>query len=168
MAEPENPDLDRFIDAVGRLTLSWATLELGLDICALAVHRYHREARTDPELPRALGRKLRYLRKAFETLPEMASARESFLKVMDDIEKSAEVRHDMIHGIVNEVLPDGIKMTRMLREADGYRPKQFTVTVTDILREAVRVNNMGSLVLSTGMLLHGRDPETGRPVTSEK
>jgi hypothetical protein len=57
---PEDRD---FFAAIGRLVISWAELESGLEAMIDIVHEHMGGKEIDSERPRALNRKLSYLRK---------------------------------------------------------------------------------------------------------
>jgi hypothetical protein len=70
---------DAFAAAIGHLVLSWAGLEVALDVSARQImHRYGGTS-LEKELPRALERKIRFLKDAFRKLPALVSERERAL-----------------------------------------------------------------------------------------
>lgn len=159
MIDTEAPEFRDFIDAVGRLVLSWAVLEVGLDFCVVGVNRHHLDDETQTEVPRALRRKIDYLRRAFKVIPAMEGHRETFLGLLDDIVVASEQRHDLIHGFIKEQIGDDIRMIRLLRDVDGFRPRHFTVTPATILREANHANKLGRYVGRLALALSGREPD---------
>jgi hypothetical protein len=145
-----------FFAAIGRLTISWAQIELGLDCAIDIIHRFLGGKQIDPEAPRtSLSRKLNYIRKWAKTSPE-PTFRDAVQKLMNDIEAAAEARHDLIHGIIIEQEEGSgeAKMVRLLHRA--ARPpgkKYYEVTTVQILRAAVAAGKLGgrSLKMGTGL-----------------
>ena len=88
--------------AIGRLTISWAHIEAGLDFAIDVIHCCLGGAHIEP-LPRtALSRKLTYIRKWLKTAPSEPTFQTSIAALMDAIEAAANTRHDIIHGFIVE------------------------------------------------------------------
>lgn len=61
-----------FYSAIGKLTISWAYVEFGLDWLIREIHEpLDGHKHIEPDAPISLQRKLRYLRRAFRTLPRL-------------------------------------------------------------------------------------------------
>jgi hypothetical protein len=98
MASFTSKEDEAFFAAIGRLTISWAHIEAGIDGAVAIIHQCFggKQIETDP--PRtSLYRKLRYIRKWAKTVP-VPIFQESAGVLMGEIEKAAELRHDIIHG----------------------------------------------------------------------
>jgi hypothetical protein len=145
-----------FFAAIGRLTISWAHIEAGLDMSIAVIHPNLGGSRIEPDAPRtALSRKLRYIRKWAKTVPE-PTFRESASALVDEIEKAAELRHDLIHGFIIEHAEGSgeVEMIRMLRTtAKPCDPKRYKVTTVQILKAAVQADKLAgrSLRMGTGL-----------------
>lgn len=139
MATFTSPKDELFFAAVGRLTLCWAHLEFFLDCMVAATHAHMGGKEIEKQIPRALQRKLTYLRAIIKRLPLPPDAVQGYLDLFDGIETAAETRHDIIHGaVIDQVEGSGeAKMVRLLRGESGNIPKHFTVTTAGIL-EATR------------------------------
>ena len=88
--------------AIGRLTISWAHLEFSLDCIVEIIHWGFGGKDIEPEIPRALQRKISYLRAAFKQIPLPPDAAQGYQNLFDQIEAAAQTRHDVIHGIIIE------------------------------------------------------------------
>ena len=147
---------EEFFAAIGRLTISWAQIELGLDCAIDIIHRFLGGKQIDPEAPRtSLYRKLNYIRKWVKTAPE-PTFRNGVEKLMNDIEGAAETRHDLIHGIIIEQEEGSgeAKMVRVLHRAkQPPEKKYYEVTTIQILQAAVDAGKLGtrSLKMGTGL-----------------
>jgi hypothetical protein len=64
-----------FFGAIGRMTISWGHLELGLDCMVEVLYRLSKGNTIEPEIPRSLQRKITFLRSAWKVnrLRQMAS-----------------------------------------------------------------------------------------------
>ena len=151
---------EEFFAAIGRLTISWAQIELGLDCTVNIIHQFLNGKTIDPKAPRtSLYRKTRYIRKWIKTLPESITTGaaifvEAAPRLMDQIDAAAEKRHDLIHGVVikHEEGSGEADMARLIHSATKpIERKYFTVTTTQILQQAVDAGKLGhrSLFLGT-------------------
>jgi hypothetical protein len=149
---------EEFFGALGRLTISWARIELGLDCAVDVVHHVLGGQKISSTAPKtSLYRKIEYLRRWAKTVPE-PTFRDATPALLAEIEAAAETRHDMIHGVI-------IKMERGTGEAEmariihsrniskPFEKKYFRVTTLDILRAAVAADKLGnrSVAMGTGL-----------------
>jgi hypothetical protein len=84
------PEDEAFFAAIGRLTIAWAHLELGLDwLVRIIHHNLGGRERIAAIEPISLKRKLDYLRTAFRSLPDLASFKDRFPRIADEIRAAA-------------------------------------------------------------------------------
>jgi hypothetical protein len=147
---------EEFFAAIGRLTISWAEIELGLDCAVDIIHRFLGGQEIETEAPRtSLYRKIRYIRKWTRAVPE-PTFRNAVPVLLDEIETAAEVRHDLIHGVVLE-MTEGTGEAEMVRvlhsKANLPEKKYFKVATVEILRAAVAASKLAtrSLKMGTGL-----------------
>lgn len=143
---------EEFFGAIGRLTISWAQIEAGLDFGIEIAHHAFGGKKIDPEPPKtALHRKLRYIRKWSKTISEPTFQR-TIGQLMDDIEKAADRRHDLVHGFIIEHAEGSgeAEMIRIVHNEKPYGKKQYKVTTAEILRAAVAANKLASRTLHFG------------------
>src|ERR1700730_15579688 len=87
---------EAFFGAIGRLTISWGRLELGLD-CMVQILYYEFKGNTiERTIPTTLQRKITFLRSAWKRLL-IGDGSNGYLKFLDRVETAAETRHDIIH-----------------------------------------------------------------------
>jgi hypothetical protein len=141
---PDQRDV-MFYAAIGRLAVAWAHLETGLDMMIEIVHRGLGGANMDPERPRALQRKLRYLRKFMRATAMTDPEREPYDRLFREIEQQSEFRHDIIHGMVVEfATSEGeAQLMRFLHEKGDLSKKAINVTTTSIMEAAVQAEKLG-------------------------
>jgi len=130
-----------FYASIGKLTISWAYVEFGLDWMLREIHEpLGGQTIVEPEIPISLQRKVRYLRKAFNKLPQLASFRDRFKTIGDEIVAASDERHDLIHGFIVSQHGDKAVMVRMVPGVK--KPKLFPVTTVSILKAAVRADRI--------------------------
>ena len=147
-----SPADEAFFAAIGRLTISWAYVETGISFLIEMIHHsLNGEERVDRVKPISLTRRLTYLRKAFRTLPELASFQDGFGNLATTIEAESETRHDIIHGFVLHH-EEGTGRATLLRQLSGNPPgRKVDVTTEDILRCAIRMNKIRSIEFATSV-----------------
>jgi hypothetical protein len=146
---------EEFFGAIGRLTISWAQIEFGLDCAIDIVHQFLGGQSIDSTAPRtSLYRKIEYLRKWGRTIPE-PTLRDALPVLLTEIETSSVTRHDLIHGVILK-MEEGTgeaEMARIIHSRSSFEKKYFKVTTVEILRAAVAADKLGrrSLTLGTGL-----------------
>ena len=146
------PKDEAFFAAIGKLAVSWAHLELGLDWLIRIIHQeLDGSEHVEADIPLSLQRKLRYLRKAFRTLPQLATFKDRFLKIADEISAASDERHDIIHGfVIHQIEGSGeAVMARLLPPEQKLKP--FLATTETILKAAVRANKIYVLQFAEGV-----------------
>jgi hypothetical protein len=149
MGDYTSPQDERFFGAIGRLAISWAHLEFGLDCMVEILYRSFDGKSIEPEMPRALSKKISFLRAAFRRLPIGDEAINGYIGLLDSIQAAATTRHDLIHGVmVEQVEQSGeATMVRLLREKKGVVKKPITATTKSILEAAIEAQQLGGKVL---------------------
>jgi hypothetical protein len=84
--------------ALGSAVQTWAGLEILLDANIHVIATHYGGKTIDPQVPLALKRKLKYLRRAFTELKTLSEFRESALADLEKIGPLGEERHSFIHG----------------------------------------------------------------------
>lgn len=146
MADYTSPADEGFFAAIGRLAISWAHLEFSLDCIVEIMHYGFGGKDVEPEIPRALQRKIRYLRTMIKQIPLPADAAQGFQNLFDQIEAAAQIRHNVIHGIIIEQAERSgeATMVRAIRRKGGVSKRQFKMTTKDILRAAGQAQCLSS------------------------
>jgi hypothetical protein len=136
-----------FYASIGKFAISWAYVEFGLDwLIRHVLHQLDGSKHVEPDMPASLQRKLKYLRKAFRTLPRLATFKDRFEKMADKIRDASDERHDLIHGFI--VSQEGEKAV-MARIVPGTEmPKLFPVTSVSFLRAAVRADEIQVMIFA--------------------
>ncbi len=88
--------------AVGQMTIRWAAVETNIDILVWVVMQKLQTG--EAEIPRALNRKTRLLRKWFTNLPELLPFMDLGVSIADQADSLADARNWIVHGVVANVL----------------------------------------------------------------
>jgi hypothetical protein len=145
---------EEFFGAIGRLTISWAHIETGIDFIVAVV--YHDLGGDEiEEKPWSLARKLKFLRKCFSKFPALEPLREVGFPLFTEIADALEMRQNIIHGFVLDH-PEGSGEATMVRLLRGGAPNahiKFSVTTAEILRAAIEANKLARRALGIGSLM---------------
>jgi hypothetical protein len=163
----KSPEDDAFFAAIGRLTISWAHIESGLDAAITVVHSVLGGDKIEPELPRMLQRKLKYLRASCNKIPALASYKASFPIFADAVQSASDIRHNLIHGSISvyPAVPGEervAEMSRLLWGAQQFTEHRFSITTTEISETRWSGNQTGLTVT----LVRQRAGQSSRQVGS--
>jgi hypothetical protein len=93
--------------AVGAVVVVWAEVELHLDfINGVLVLQ---EPNANIKLPKPLQSRINFFKDALDRVPQLAHLRERASEAVDQLNRLKEVRHDIVHGMAIERLPDGTR-----------------------------------------------------------
>jgi hypothetical protein len=160
-----SPEANReFFAWIGRLTISWGHLELGLEGMVEILYRGFKGNTIEPEIPRSLQRKISFLRSSWKRMQpvgveetEWAGAVNGYLKFLDRVQAAAQTRHDIIHGILVEQTGGGSEaiMGRVTRKRGGdLERKRIHVTTEDIRRAVREAEDLGEKALNWSVQVH--------------
>lgn len=97
-------DLDALIWAIGWIAHNWAVVEQNFEMCiALIYHDLGGKTVVDKQLPLPWNQKVKFLRRAFERIPELARYAAEALPLIDQADAIAEDRNDLIHGVLTKL-----------------------------------------------------------------
>ncbi len=152
------PADEEFFAAIGRLTISWAQLESGIDLTVLMLHHNLNGRQFQREIPWTLSRKLRYIRKCFNGLKATHGKAFELLapaieKLTAEIEAASEFRHDLLHGFALDHTEGAseVEMYRLLRGDVPYARKKFTVSTAQILEQAGLAVKLGGRAIKLAL-----------------
>jgi hypothetical protein len=153
------PKDEALFSAIGRLTLSWGLLEAGLAAAIDSIFHLHGNPSREAEIPRALNRKIKFLRKAIPKLAGDGDETRRFLAFLDEVDKETIVRHDIIHGCVvrhEEGTGEALSI-RLLHHKTGRVMKPVRLDAETIMQAAVRTNKLAGIALTLARLLSGAE-----------
>ncbi len=138
-----------FFAAIGRLTMSWGHLELGLDCMVDVLYHGFKGNTIQRKIPRNLQHKITFLRCAWNMQP-IGDGINGYLKFLDRVETAARTRHDIIHGVVIEQVErsgEAIMVRAVRKRNGGFEKKRFHITTEDILRAALEAQDLAGKIL---------------------
>jgi hypothetical protein len=150
MTEPTytTPEDELLFSSIGRLTISWARLEVALDALITIIHHRVGGKSIETEMPWMLARKLKYIRKCFAKLGPLKLYAQGVSELMEEIRLASEMRQNIIHGISLHH-PEGatvLKMARLVRGGEHYTAHVFEVSSMEIIESAVAVIRLSNRV----------------------
>jgi hypothetical protein len=141
---------DEFYAAVGRFALTWAHLEICLDLLLLQTRMNDGNLHKSKRLPYQLRAKIKKLRSQIQTLsgPQQAA----ITKLLDEICTLADTRDDFIHGgIIDFYAEEGVlavTLARLLQPSSGdQRRKPRKVSAPDIIEVSDRIWELAGRLL---------------------
>lgn len=115
--------------ALGAGTLHWSLLESALDaLVAMVFHRFDGR-KIEAELPRMMGRKLKFLKRGFHRSPKLAHLAETAANYFDQVEALSERRNLLIHGSPAKCWDDAIEFNWLKVQATTHLLERHTVTL---------------------------------------
>jgi len=91
---------DTLFKKIGEVSVTWAYLELAVDMCIETIHFGWGGAQANLEIPRtSFFRKLTYLRDWFASDPKYQIIFPNFENIVQMLEDASEHRHRIIHGV---------------------------------------------------------------------
>jgi hypothetical protein len=137
-----------FYSAIGRIIVLWGELEAGFGIGAMMLYQLGGDALT-PRPPYQLSQKIKFWRRCFEQLPDLAEHRKGACKFADEMAEAARDRDAIVHNNWNLGLDHDRKSTALTLAGRGIVAKEtghhlrgaemslenlykFTATISDL------------------------------------
>jgi hypothetical protein len=140
VAKQEKAFEGRAFEFVGMVTISWAFLEMGLDLGNELIMAHAGGDAIQAALPVSLNPKIKFIRKAFQNLPKLEPFRKEALSIVDGVSNLKEQRHDMVHGFTSEYLPRAareISRIRYLGNTLSFETRTYSITEVMQLNVAI-------------------------------
>ncbi len=149
MDEYSNSQDESLYAAIGRFVVTWGLLELGVDTMIDFVHVNLQHVVREPERPRMLKTKIKYLRKHFRSIPMSDDVSGYYQTLLDKVRESSEFRHDVIHGaVVKHVAGSGEASLVRLLYTDG----DFEQKPIELSTETIQAKNDEAMKLASQLL----------------
>jgi hypothetical protein len=135
--------------AVGLFFMTWATLEMGLDLCATVIfHSFGGKDIDSP--PRALSRKVKFIRKCVKRFDTLSDHRAQFLDLLRRVDALTNFRHQITHGVWNatEDDPNALIFVRLVYDDAGFH----TGDIQTFTAEVLRANEIETKAIAHGLL----------------
>ena len=129
--KPQRTPYEEFYAAIGQFVLTWAHLEICLDLLLLKIVKTpDRRAK----LPHQLGDKIALIRSEIKRLTH--DQQTAITEVLDEISSYAGTRHDFVHGgMIDNLIEQGVitvTLARLLQPSRRPRRKPVKVTPLEI------------------------------------
>jgi hypothetical protein len=117
---------ERFFAALGRIAFLWAGIESSLDLSMSLIHQKLGGNELEPILPFSLSNKIKFLRKAFKTIPALAKGRAAWLQVLTNVKRQSGSRNRLIHSFaISEIEGGYVKMATIIRGGEILKGSEF-------------------------------------------
>jgi hypothetical protein len=104
MPLPTDAEAQNLFAAIGKIAVAWAFVEHGLEQCVAIAYRRCGGNKLSNQVPRALSKKIDFMRKAFRRLAALAKFQPEGLALLGRIQQSSEDRHAVIHGALSGIV----------------------------------------------------------------
>jgi hypothetical protein len=121
----------QFLTELGALTLNWAAIEGALDFSVSMIFRYLRNEKMQAEIPRALEKKIIFIRQALRH-EQLASIENPSRKLMTDLMAAKDGRHSLVHGAVLRADETSITTLRVRYNKTGHSIGEHTISIKDV------------------------------------
>jgi hypothetical protein len=150
MNDYTHPKDEELFAAIGRLSMSWAHVEFGLEVLVHLIFYRLGNPLGEAEPPIALKRKVRFIRHSTKLLISDVQVIEGWNKVFDAILQQAQTRHDIIHGavIAHESGEGEAAFYRVLKRSDPVEATTKTYSSADILKAAISANKLAAPLMA--------------------
>ena len=141
--------IDEFHASIGRFVLTWAEVELDLDLLVLIVRRL--SLRSDIEPRHELSEKIKFIRSEGATNPRLSAFRSIIERATDEIRLLSDTRHDYVHGaafkyaIERQIL--NVTMWRLLQPSKKPHRSPVKVTASLVDKTADQLDIIGGKLL---------------------
>ncbi|MEQ3649920.1 hypothetical protein [Hyphomonas sp.] len=155
MGNYTSPDDEALFASIGRLTISCAHMELAIDAIVHAFfHRLGNPA-NDKEEPRAITRKVKYLKQSIMASGFPDGLATSWLGLLEDALEVNDDRNDVIHGAVtkHEEGTGTATFTRRQIGSSSFDSNARTLNAGDITLIAVRANKLATPLFKAALAL---------------
>jgi len=141
--------------SIGALSVAWAQVETVLDYFngVLIMHRNHPEL----VLPRSsLKSKIGFFKRSFDLIPELVPFRERAAKIVYELNRLKNIRHDAVHGVALERMPVGthkairlnIKGKDITQQHTLYKLPDIAIAANDALALSRELESLSRDVFS--------------------
>lgn len=141
-----------FYELIGWVTVSWALLEMSLDLTNETIMLDGGGSIIQKELPASLNRKVSFFRKACQTIPALAEFREEAERIADVILDLKEKRHDLIHGFAAMCSDDILshQLQRFRYEGQRLGVRNVSYTHHDLMTLSQEINKLARETTTLG------------------
>jgi hypothetical protein len=127
--KPTEKKIDEFYASIGRFVLTWAEVELALDLLVLIVRRLSLRSHIEPR--HELSERIKFLRSEGATNSRLSAYRSIIERVIDEIQRLSDTRHDYVHGAAfNNAIEKQILDVTIWRLLQPSTPRRSPIKVS--------------------------------------
>ena len=139
--------------AVGEFITHWAMVERCIDFCIAIIYQKAGGKHLDNEIPQALWRRVKFLRRCFNQVSVLASFADEGRSLLDRITALTDTRNMLVHGCLSSYTSDSNGQEFLFVRIDLAPDKQMHVSTSLRItgREFVE-NNSEAFSLTTDLI----------------
>lgn len=141
--------IDKFHASIGRFVLTWAEVELDLDLLVLIVRRL--SLRSDIEPRQELSEKIKFIRSEGATNPRLSVFRSIIERATNEIRLLSDTRHDYVHGAAFDYAIErqivAVAMWKLLQPSKKPNRSPVKVTASLVDKTADQLDIIGGKLL---------------------
>ena len=120
---------------IGKIMTQWGFLDFPVRAAVAAVHGLPAAKRIEQEPPRAMSRRLRFLRKTTRKIPELASFTERTADLCGRVAKFGEIRDGLAHGYPSfyEIESGTIAFMRLDSGDTTHTSQELRITIPELI-----------------------------------
>ena len=140
---------DEFFDALGRFTATWAYVEMGADAIGVLIFHSFGGKTLRTNIPYSLDQKIEYLKKAFNTLPDLNRYAPQGKEIVKALTHLRVDRHDYIHGLHGSMTRKNEPVSGRIRYVpDNLFMNTRKVTVEEMAKSTLAAAQTADLLIS--------------------
>ena len=146
MAPLSQEMIDTLYQPVGTLVITWALTEQTLDSCIAVIYQTTAGRHLEPELPRSVKRKARFLKLSHRLVDILKPLAAEGLPLFSEANRLAQIRHTVVHGVISEYDSRTKKVTFTMLDATGtkHRTEDRKLSVDEIVRAGAEIHSLAS------------------------
>jgi hypothetical protein len=139
-----------FCSAIGYVEVTWAMMENNLDYWIQIIYKKLNGSSLNSRVPTAFGQKVKFLRKAFTGIGQLAAFRDEALDILERASKLSQMRNDLTHSVITSMKSVGgiyhMSNFRLDGNAD-HNIRHLEFNVRNFPEISLELTRLGSLSL---------------------
>ena len=143
----DDDEFRSFCSAIGWVEVNWALMEQNFDRWIQVIFRKLNGASIESEPPKAFNKKAVFLRKAFNTIPQLSTYKGEVLAILNGATKLSTTRNDLTHAVITSMKPVNGKyeLKNFKLQIDAtHTIKDVIFDVRDFLALSLELARLGS------------------------
>jgi hypothetical protein len=155
MTHPLRWPSPEMLAAIGACSISWATMEMGLDLCSTLMFLNFGGNKLEKEAPRAFKRKITLVRRCVRDDERLTQYAPRLVALLDQLGPLAEFRQQIAHGaVVVSSSRATVSFTRLLYNATGaHVSRTQEIEISAILNAGMTIDGIAHDILGIGLAI---------------